>query len=75
MLHLLFNLCSDKNQFVFQVSGMFGNTLTVEELEYWLCYNIIERAKFHDVDYQALPMDVVIELTEKEEKKRKAKHK
>ena len=54
---------------------MFGDTLTVEELEYWLCFNIIERAKFHNVDCKALPMEVVMELTEKEEKKRRAKTK
>ena len=52
---------------------MFGGKLTVEELEYWLCYNIIERAKFNEVDYEALPMDEVIILAEEAEKKRKAK--
>lgn len=48
--------------------------MTYEELEYWLCYNIIERAKMQNVDYEALPMDDVVALTEKAEKKKRTKN-
>ena len=76
MFYLVFALCSEKHQYVFQVSDMFGseNKLTIEELEYWLCYNIVERAKFSEVDYNALPMEEVILLVEQAERKRKAKY-
>lgn len=71
--YLIFSLCDSKDKLVYEVSGMFGNELTVEELQYWICFNIIERAKFFDVDYQALPIEVVQELIMEEERKRNAK--
>ena len=73
--YLIFSLCDSNGKLVYEVSGMFGDELTVEELQYWICFNIIERAKFLDVDYQALPLTVVQELIVEEERKRNAKTK
>lgn len=74
IFYMTFMLCSEKNKFVFEISNMFGDSglLTNEELEYWLCFNIIERAKFNDVEYTALPMEEVISLCRIEERKKKA---
>ena len=70
----LFQLCSDKNKFVYEVSSMFGNKLTLEEMDYWICFNIVNRAVYNDVDYRAFPLDEVISDIEKAEAKRKAKY-
>ena len=48
--------------------------LTNEELEYWICFGIVERAKFNKVDYDALPMDEVIKLCDEAERKRDKDH-
>jgi len=58
---------------VYEVCPIFGDKLTLEELHYWICYNMIDRAKFFNVDYQALPMGEVQRLINKEERKRNAK--
>ena len=74
-LFILFFLCSEKNKFVYEVCNIFGGSkLTIEELEYWTCFAIIQRAKFADVPHEALPMEEVIKLTEDEERKRKKKY-
>lgn len=72
---MLFDLCSSKQRYVYEVCDIFGcGCLTLEELEYWICYNVIERARFNDVDYDALPWDEVIKIVNETERKRKARH-
>lgn len=68
----MFDLCSSKQRFVYEVCGLFGRKFTLEELEYWICYNLIDRARFNDVEYEALPWDEVISLVNEVERKRKA---
>lgn len=70
--YFLFSLCETKNKFVFEVTDLFGSILTVEEIEYWMVYNIVSRAKYYGVDYSALPMEEVIKMIDAkvEEKKR-----
>lgn len=70
----IFQTCHDKNKFVFEVSHIFGDTLTPEELEYWICYNIISRAIYFEIDYRAFPLDEVIKDIETKEAERKAKY-
>lgn len=73
-LQSLFSICSDKNRFVYEVSGMFGKKyLSYEELEYWVCYNIIQRAKYEKVEYTALQIEDVLTLINEADSKRKAK--
>jgi hypothetical protein len=69
---VLFNLCEDRGKFVYEVVPIFGDKLTLEELEYWIAFGIIQKAKFNDIEYKALPLDVVIELNKNAEKKRRA---
>ena len=74
MLWLLFQLCDDKDRFVYEITPMFGKILTIEEMEYWIVYNIIQRAKVNEVEYQALPMTEVIRLCDEAESKKRAKY-
>ena len=53
----LFAICADRSRFIFEVCGdLFGKTLTVEELEYWIAYSIIQNAIRNDVDYKVLSL-------------------
>lgn len=74
MFFLTFQLCEDRGKFIYEISGMFGDKFTIDELEYWICYGIVKRAMFFEVDYKALPLNEVIRLTEEAEEKRKKKY-
>lgn len=72
----LYALCESKNKFVYEVSpGLYGGErLTVEELELWTCYHIISRARLHEVEFEALPIEEVIRLTDEAERKKRQKY-
>lgn len=53
-LSSLFAFCKDKNKFIYEVSGIFGDRLTVDELEYWMAENLISTASINDVDIKGL---------------------
>jgi hypothetical protein len=62
-LYQLFALCSGKSLFVFQISkGIFGDELTVEEVEYWIAYGILNTANTLDIDSIGKGLDHVIEM-------------
>jgi hypothetical protein len=53
---------------------MFGDRLTVEEQEYWFCFNIIQKAHMLDVEVEAFTLGEVLELINQAEAKRRAKY-
>lgn len=72
-LYFLFGLCEQRGKFVYEVSNFFGESLTLEEMEYWACFNIISRAKQEKVDVSAIPMEDVITLTEESERRKRSR--
>jgi hypothetical protein len=74
-LRQLFGLCKDKNKFIFEVSDMFGDSLTTEEMEYWFIYNVITSASIYDVDISNMGFEEALEEIETAERKRRYKWK
>lgn len=72
----LYTLCDNKGRFVYQVvPGYYsGPGLSVEELEYWTCHNIISQAKMNGVRYDAWPLEEVIRLIGEAERKKRKKY-
>ena len=48
---------------------MFGDTLTIAEVEFWGAYNIIQNANYFKVNYQNLTFDETIEEIESKKNK------
>ena len=62
----IFSLCTDKGKFVYEVaSDFFGNKLSVNEIEYWIAFGIIQAAIRHDVDYMSYSLKETKEEIEK----------
>jgi len=74
-LRQLFGLCKEKNKFVFEVSNMFGDKLTVEEMEYWFIYNVITSANIYDVNISNMGFEEALKEIEISERKRRHKWK
>lgn len=72
-LQSLFSLCADKNKFIYETSGIFGNKLTLEEIQYWWIYNIIQTAKFYNIEYEKYDFESLLECIKKEKTKRAKK--
>ena len=47
--------------------------LTVEELEYWMCYNVIANAGILSIDISGMSFEDAIGAIDRENKKRKSK--
>lgn len=62
VLYVLFNQCNERNKFIFEVCSMFGTELTVEELEYWMVFEIIKACNVANLDIKELTFE---EATEK----------
>ena len=69
----LFSICKEKNKFVFEVCDVFGDKLTIEEMEYWLAYNIITSANIYDVDISHMSFENAIDEIDDAIQKRKKK--
>lgn len=65
----MFSLCSSKNCFVYEHCGIFGNELTITEVEFWGAYNVMQSAQFFKVDYKNLTFDETIEEIESSRRK------
>ena len=74
-LRQLFGLCKEKNKFIFEVSDMFGDSLSVEEMEYWFIYNMITSASIYDVNISNMSFEDALEEIETAERKRRHKWK
>lgn len=70
----VFSLCSERGRFVYEVTGLFGDVLTVEELEYWYVYNIIYKASYFKIETEAMSFEEVLQLIEDAEAKQRAKN-
>lgn len=60
-MYNLFSLCDTKKCFVYEHSGIFGNELSVAEVEFWGAYNVIQNAHFFKVNYKILTFDETIQ--------------
>jgi len=69
----LFFLCENKNCFVYEhLPDLFGDELTVEELEYWLAFDTIKAAEMHNISYEAISYSETLTRLERANYKRKA---
>jgi broad-specificity NMP kinase len=73
VLRQLFNTCKEKNRFVFEVCSVFGDELTIEEMEYWFVYNVITNATVYDVDISNMSFENAIDEIDDAVEKRKRK--
>jgi hypothetical protein len=74
-LRQLFNLCKEKNKFIFEVCDIFGSGLTIEEMEYWFVYNVITSASIYDVNISHMTFEDALEEIERAERNRRRKSK
>ena len=72
-LRQIFQLCSDRGRFVYEVCGIFGDKLSLEEMEYWSVYNVISNASLYDVDISGMSFEAALEKLEVDRRKRKKK--
>jgi broad-specificity NMP kinase len=73
VLRQVFCECKEKNKFAFEVCEIFGDELSVEEMQYWSAYNIITNAAVYDVDIQNMSFEAAIEEIESAVAKRRRK--
>lgn len=69
-MRTLFSLANEKKRFIYEVQpSKFGNSLTAEELEYWVAFHTIRQSEIFDLPQDIYDMDDVVELiNEKNEK-------
>ena len=72
-LRQLFILCSNNNKFLYEICDIFGDKLSLEEVEYWMAYSPIRTSSLHDIDIDGLSYDEALIFIESELKKRKQK--
>lgn len=72
-LYNLFSLCDSKTCFVYEHCGLFGEELTVTEIEFWGAYNVIQNAQFFKVNYKNLTFNETIEEIENQKRKQNEK--
>lgn len=65
----MFSLCDSKNCFVYKHCELFGNELTVTEIEFWGAYNLIQNAQFFKINYRNLTFNETIEEIENQKRK------
>jgi hypothetical protein len=70
-LRQIFNLCKEKNRFVFEISDIFGDHLTPEEMEYWFIHGVITSASIYDVDLKGKTFEEAMESISEADRKRK----
>ena len=64
----------DKGRFVYEVtSDFFGDKLSMDEIEYWIAFGLIQSAIRHDVDYMSYSFKETKEEIEKAKRKDVAK--
>ena len=64
---MLFSLCYDKKKFIYETSNIFGNKLTIAEIQYWCIFNTIQMAKFHKIEYLGMSWDELNDTIESKE--------
>ena len=69
----LFSIAKQSNKMVYEVTDMFGDCLTIEEIEYWMVYNVITNAEVNNVDIKGLSFEAAVEEIEYKVKERQAK--
>lgn len=69
----LFSMCDDKHCFAFQVIDEFGDKLTLEEMEYWMAFNVMRTANMYSINYRHLTYDETVKKINAEKTKRKEK--
>jgi hypothetical protein len=74
-LRQMFNLCKEKNKFVFEVVDIFGDHLSSEEMEYWFVHGVITSASIYDIDLEGRTFEEVLESISEADRKRRMKWK
>lgn len=68
---MIFSLCNDKKKFIYEVVGIFGNELTIAEIQYWCIFNTIQVAKFHKIEYLGMSWSALNDAIEAKEEEMK----
>jgi hypothetical protein len=68
----LFTFCKDKNKFIFEVCNIFGDRLSVNELEFWMIENLISTCYVNDINIKGLSYEEASEKLSKHIEKKKA---
>jgi len=74
LLFSVFSLCVDKGRFVYEIlPDYFGDCLTLDEIQYWMVYGMLQSAIRYDIEYELYSLgelkDKIIQA--KSEQKRK----
>jgi hypothetical protein len=71
-LRNLFFVAAEKRKFVYEIwPGLFGNSLTPNEWEYWIAFFILQQAEIRDIPRNIYDIERVIELINSKERKMK----
>jgi len=72
----LFNvmaLCDEKRKFLYEVIDGFGDKLSVDEIGYWIVYNIVTIARTYQISLKGKTYDEAIDAINAASRKRKEK--
>ena len=70
----MFRLADKKGDFIYQIEkDIFGDRMTIVEMDYWAAYNIIKSAEMYSIDWYGYALDEVIKQINDEYQKRKRK--
>jgi hypothetical protein len=75
ILKNLFSIAKQSNKMVYEIVDLFGDTLSIEELEYWMVYNVIRNAEINSVDIDGLGFVEATEEIDRAIKERQKKWK
>jgi hypothetical protein len=69
----LFNQCKDKNKFVYEVCEVFGDKITIEEMDYWFAFDILQAASTYSLNVREMTFEDTLDEIEKQNNERKRK--
>jgi hypothetical protein len=75
VLKNLFSLAKQSNRLVFELVDAFGDRLTIEELEYWMVYNVIASAEVNSVNIKELGFEDAVDEIDRKIKEKQSRWK
>ena len=66
-------MCDKNHRFIYEVSPIFGCSLTLEEVEYWSAYNVLTQTKVYQINISDMDFDGACEELTREITKRMQK--
>jgi hypothetical protein len=75
ILKSLFSLAKQSNRLVYEISDVFGDKLGIEELEYWMVFNVISSAEINSVNIKELGFEDAVDEIDRVIKEKQSKWK